>query len=165
MRRARQLVAGALDGKVGGELLDAALVVTTELATNALLHARTAFEVVVRDVDDGFRLEVHDGSDDLPRRKRYSSQAATGRGLGLVDALSVVAGAERTDAGKVVWAVLSELPPPPPVVGAAEAGADPPLGPDALPQVATADAPGGLQVAASADPPDPAGTASVVVRG
>lgn len=108
--RARRFVASVLEGEVDDELLDAALVVTSELATNAMLHAQTDFTVVVRSDDTGLRLEVHDRSALLPHRKRYSSSSGTGRGLVLVEALATVAGTDETETGKIVWAVLTGSP-------------------------------------------------------
>ena len=115
--RARRLVAEALRDVVEDDLLAAALVITSELVTNAVLHARTDFEVAVRRDDSGLRIEVQDGNPRLPRRKRYSDQSATGRGLVLVESLSALAGAEQNERGKVVWAVLVAAPPAPTLVG------------------------------------------------
>ncbi len=115
--RARRLVAEALRDVVDDDLLEAALVITSELATNAVLHARTDFEVAVRRDESGLRIEVQDGNPRLPRRKRYSDQSATGRGLVLVETLSALAGAEQNERGKVVWAVLVAVPPAPSPTG------------------------------------------------
>ena len=111
--RARRLVAEALRDVVDDDLLAAAMVITSELATNAVLHARTDFEVAVRRDESGLRIEVQDGNPRLPRRKRYSDESATGRGLVLVESLSALAGAEQNERGKVVWAVLVAVPPAP----------------------------------------------------
>jgi anti-sigma regulatory factor (Ser/Thr protein kinase) len=111
--RARRLVTDALRDVVDDDLLAAALVITSELVTNAVLHARTDFEVAVRRDESGLRIEVQDGNPRLPRRKRYSDQSATGRGLVLVESLSAMAGAEQNERGKVVWAVLVAVPPAP----------------------------------------------------
>ncbi|MEX2659959.1 MAG: ATP-binding protein [Acidimicrobiales bacterium] len=118
--RSRRFVAETLEGKVDNGVLDTALVIMSELATNAMLHGQTGFEVVVRFDVAGLRLEVHDGSSLLPHRKHYSESSATGRGLVIVEALATIAGAEQTEDGKVVWAVLTELPPEPPVVAASD---------------------------------------------
>ena len=109
--RARRLVAATLRDVVDDDLVSAALVITSELATNAMLHARTDFQVAVRRDERGLRIEVQDGSPRLPRRKRYSDQSGTGRGLVLVESLSALAGAEQNEQGKVVWAVLVAAPP------------------------------------------------------
>lgn len=151
--RARRFVAEALAREVEAEVLHAALVITSELTTNAMLHARTVFEVVVRFDETGLRLEVHDGSSHLPRRKRYSERSGTGRGLILVESLASVAGAERTDAGKVVWAVLTEVPAEPPVVGSSR---QLPVAPSVplVAEPAAASTAEELQVAARDDEPD-----------
>ena len=110
VRAARHLVLDAVEGWADDDVVDAALVITSELATNATLHALTGFTVVVLRRGACLRIEVHDGSQRLPRRKHYSDQSATGRGLPLVEALSTLSGAERTEGGKVVWAELGEAP-------------------------------------------------------
>ena len=81
----------------------AATMLVSELVANAVLHAGTPLEVVVAVDGDRVRVEVHDGSGRLPVRKHYSSLSATGRGLTLVDSMSVAWGAEPTVTGKVVW--------------------------------------------------------------
>lgn len=160
---ARRFVAEVLDGEVEADQLDAALVIASELATNAVLHAGTGFELVLRVGEGGLRLEVHDGDPRLPHRKRYSATSGTGRGLILVESLATVAGAEQTEGGKVVWAVLGELPAEPPVVGGSDRSrhsAATPLHP--VPDlVAPPYLPGELQVAAHDDDPDVRGRASL----
>lgn len=118
---ARRFVLQLVEGRIDDDLVDAAVVITSELATNAMLHAESPFEVVVLREGDAVRIEVHDGSDRLPRRKRYSISSATGRGLQLVETLATLAGAQRTNVGKVVWAVVGDLPDEPPVVRRGEA--------------------------------------------
>jgi anti-sigma regulatory factor (Ser/Thr protein kinase) len=85
---------------------DAAELVLTELVTNAVLHAKT--DILVR-VDLGrgaLRLEVIDRSPRQPIARHYSSEATTGRGLGLVDAVAKRWGVQPDAAGKMVWAEL-----------------------------------------------------------
>jgi anti-sigma regulatory factor (Ser/Thr protein kinase) len=81
----------------------AAVAATSELATNALLHAGTGFTVSLRLHDDLLRLAVTDQSVRLPRQRGNGTQAATGRGLNLVYALSAAHGVEATPVGKTVW--------------------------------------------------------------
>jgi len=78
--------------------------VVSELATNAALHARSSYTVTVALDDDGLLLEVTDGSSRLPRARHYAPDATTGRGMGLVAALSLEWGASTVQAGKTVWA-------------------------------------------------------------
>ena len=86
--------------------VDDLCLVTSELATNAVVHARTSFGVVVGLMDHSIVVEVTDGSDVLPVLERYPSRCESGRGLLLVDALSQRWGADLVPAGKTVWAVL-----------------------------------------------------------
>ena len=79
----------------------------SELATNAVVHARTAFSVVARREGSGVRLSVHDLSTAEPvLRSARHVLALSGRGLQLVDDITCKWGVERTRAGKTVWAEL-----------------------------------------------------------
>jgi anti-sigma regulatory factor (Ser/Thr protein kinase) len=87
-----------------------AALLVSELATNAALHAGTDFRVVVERVggDSGrLRVSVHDGSPQLPRARRTSDEATTGRGLRLVQELAAAWGVTPhpagQEAGKAVW--------------------------------------------------------------
>lgn len=92
---------------------EAAELLVSEVCTNAVLHARTAYtvEVVRDDFGDGdvVRIRVVDASSSLPRQRSYGSDSATGRGIRLVDTLSLRWGVERQTgagggvAGKVVF--------------------------------------------------------------
>src|SRR3954470_6861736 len=85
-------------------VVDGVLLVASELATNAVLHGAPPIELAACVTRDVVRVEVADGSSDLPHPRHYGSTAATGRGLGIVAAVSHSWGAfERSD-GKTVWA-------------------------------------------------------------
>jgi anti-sigma regulatory factor (Ser/Thr protein kinase) len=81
----------------------AATMLVSELVANAVLHTGTPIEVAVMTGDHRVRVEVYDGSPQLPVRKRYSTMSGTGRGLMLVERMAVEWGAEPTGDGKVVW--------------------------------------------------------------
>ncbi len=85
------------------DLMYTATLLVSELVANAVLHTSTPIDVVVKPGDDRARVEVHDGSPQLPVRKNYSNLSGTGRGLMLVERMAADWGAERTDGGKVVW--------------------------------------------------------------
>jgi len=87
---------------------DAAAVVLSELATNAVLHARTDFTVrLSRPGRQALRLSVTDGSTRLPRRAK-DLHGPSGRGLRLIDALSAEWGAMLNGVeGKTVWALVT----------------------------------------------------------
>jgi anti-sigma regulatory factor (Ser/Thr protein kinase) len=84
-------------------LADVATMLVSELVANSVLHTGTLIEVVVEPREDRVRVEVHDGSPQLPVRKYYSTMSGTGRGLMLVERMATQWGAERTAEGKVVW--------------------------------------------------------------
>lgn len=99
---ARRLVADLITRWDRPELADNATLLVTELASNAVLHARTEFRVVAT-VNHCVRLEVHDHSRTRPVvRHSEDGLAGTGRGLQLVERLSEAWGVE-LGRGKVVW--------------------------------------------------------------
>lgn len=85
----------------------------TETATNAMRHAGTDATVVVRYLGDRVRVEVGDGSTEVPQLRRAAADELGGRGLSLVDALSARWGVVRTVGGKRVWFEVMAKPTPP----------------------------------------------------
>lgn len=101
--RARRFVAATLAswGLDGG---DEAQLLASELATNALLHARTPMTVTLADEGDGVvRLAVSDESVALPRGRHFTADSGTGRGLRLVESVAGGWGVDRHAGGKTVW--------------------------------------------------------------
>lgn len=91
---------------------DAALIVLSELVTNAVRHARVSpgREIETRYVraGGGVRIEVHDAADVWPETCPFDSDSEGGRGLSLVAALADHWGVnERIGVGKAVWAVVA----------------------------------------------------------
>jgi hypothetical protein len=91
-----------------GAAVDDALLVVTELATNALRHG--GGDPVLRLSVDGadVRIEVFDDNPAPPVRRPAGADG--GWGLALVDRLSSVRGTARHGRGKVVWCVLPASP-------------------------------------------------------
>ena len=83
-----------------------AALVVSELATNAVLHARTPFQVRVAVEPDVVRIEVRDGVDRAPTIRYFSDEATSGRGLRLVAELCRAWGVDVDESGKTVWAEL-----------------------------------------------------------
>jgi anti-sigma regulatory factor (Ser/Thr protein kinase) len=85
--------------------------VVSELATNAMLHARTPFTVSLQRLVGAVLLTVRDGSPVAPERAEASPTAIRGRGLFLVDHTShdwgVTLGPGRS---KSVWASFVTRP-------------------------------------------------------
>ncbi|HEY0932981.1 MAG TPA: ATP-binding protein [Trebonia sp.] len=89
---------------------DVAVLLTSELVTNAVTHATPAagtfvFLTIACDAT-GLRVDVHDGSGDLPVLDEAPAEAECGRGLLLVTSLSAEWGFYRTPAGKAVYFTL-----------------------------------------------------------
>jgi Histidine kinase-like ATPase domain len=104
VRDARRFLSAVLRDWGATEFEFGAPQVLSELVTNAALHARTAFTVTVRLAEGCLLMEVSDASPRLPRPRRYSLEATTGRGIGLVAALSDDWGTTAAGSGKTVWA-------------------------------------------------------------
>jgi anti-sigma regulatory factor (Ser/Thr protein kinase) len=79
--------------------------VTSELATNAMVHARTPFVVTLSEVNGVVLLAIRDGSTSVPVRTTPRVTDMGGRGLMLVELLSREWGASTDGSGsKSVWA-------------------------------------------------------------
>jgi hypothetical protein len=86
--QARRFVRQTLEAWEVDGAVDAAMLLTSELATNAVLHARSDFAVLVTHQGDQVRIDVLDGSPVPPQRRHHSSTAATGRGVALVESVA-----------------------------------------------------------------------------
>jgi PAS domain S-box-containing protein len=101
---ARRLVRRTLLDAGCDHLVEPAMLATSELVTNALVHAGTPIDVSVEVLSEGVRVEVADGSRHLPARRAYGAAAGTGRGLVTVESLVDSWGVRREGTlGKVVW--------------------------------------------------------------
>lgn len=111
---ARHWLTGLLEGWGLPGLVDDAALCAAELATNALLHARTPFVMYVRRTDAGIHLAVLDDRPaelpvPVPRTGSaadITGMATTGRGLLIVGSLSTRWGVNTSEHAKTVWAEL-----------------------------------------------------------
>jgi anti-sigma regulatory factor (Ser/Thr protein kinase) len=85
------------------EVTECAALLTSELVTNAVLHAATPFTVTLHLMEDRIRVDVADGSPIVPSIKDYATDAATGRGLTLFNTLASNWGVLPVVGGKIVW--------------------------------------------------------------
>lgn len=82
---------------------DTVELLVSEVATNALVHGDGQVRVRVLTAGSRLRVEVSDGSSDLPVPRHAADDAEGGRGLALVAALSTDWGVELAEGGKTVW--------------------------------------------------------------
>jgi anti-sigma regulatory factor (Ser/Thr protein kinase) len=104
---ARRFVRDALRGQAR-EILDAAELMTSELATNCVRHAQTGFELAIDDAQRPIRVEVRDVGQGRPMLQSPSPTDRTGRGLVIVEAMSDAWGVEPSSRGKTVWFTLPQ---------------------------------------------------------
>jgi two-component sensor histidine kinase len=97
---ARQLV-GAVTGHLPRRAREAAELITSELVTNSVVHARTPFTVFAAVDEDSAELVVADGAGWMP-----NETASAGHGLLLVGLLAADWAAVMEAHGKRVWARL-----------------------------------------------------------
>jgi anti-sigma regulatory factor (Ser/Thr protein kinase) len=91
--------------------LDVAILLTSELVTNAIRHEVTGIVMLAITCSRGqLRVDVHDTSRALPMLVDAPADAETGRGLLLVTTLSAEWGFYRTPAGKAVYFTLAFEP-------------------------------------------------------
>jgi anti-sigma regulatory factor (Ser/Thr protein kinase) len=111
-RVARHRLSAALAGRISQERLSDATSIAAELVGNAVRHALPLPGGVVRVawhllVGGGVLIKVTDGgSSNAPAVRPPSADAVDGRGLAIVDALSVRWGVDRDGLGQCVWAEL-----------------------------------------------------------
>jgi PAS domain S-box-containing protein len=106
---ARSFVRDTLQGWGYADIVDDAVVLTSELVTNAVVHAGTSADVVCLRSDEGVRVEVadHYPEREVPLQSSPSAMGSPdregGRGLQLCAALADRWGVEYTPTHKTVW--------------------------------------------------------------
>jgi anti-sigma regulatory factor (Ser/Thr protein kinase) len=107
--KARAFVAGVLR-QASDELRDRAMLITSELATNAIVHAGTAFTVTATLTEDEVHVAVTDGGGAIPRPRDPARAEPHGRGLLIADALADRWGVETRPNATTVWFALALAP-------------------------------------------------------
>lgn len=110
-RAANQRTNGHLQAQpdITDDATETAILLTSELVTNALTHGMSPVTVAVSWSGEQLRVEVHDRSGQLPAPwpVRMAPDDETGRGLLLVDTLATDWGFYRTPGGKAVYFTLA----------------------------------------------------------
>jgi anti-sigma regulatory factor (Ser/Thr protein kinase) len=104
VRSARLFTADVLgeDG-VEATVIELAVLLVSELVTNAAVHAKSGVRVTVHVDSHWVRVEVEDEGPGEPVLGELTPDQVKGRGLAVVDRLSTDWGADLHDDHKVVW--------------------------------------------------------------
>ncbi|MFB7447870.1 SpoIIE family protein phosphatase [Streptomyces sp. NPDC056194] len=109
---AREQVRQLLHDWSDEDQLDAAVLMVSEMVTNVLVHtdgdALLVAEVACGEKTRRLRVEVSDGSDELPHRRHPGEMASSGRGLVLMGMLADAWGVDPRGEGKAIWFELNE---------------------------------------------------------
>jgi anti-sigma regulatory factor (Ser/Thr protein kinase) len=92
-----------LNGDVPRKQAQIAALLVSELAANAVQHARSAFTVCAELTGLGLRVEVADGASDAPVVRNPSMREVGGRGMLVVSRLADRWGTQPLPDGKIVW--------------------------------------------------------------
>ncbi|MFE7427053.1 ATP-binding protein, partial [Streptomyces sp. NPDC057545] len=109
---ARQQLRELLHDWADPEQIDAAVLMVSEMTTNVLVHTDGDALLIVRATGEPgerrLRVEVADGSDELPHRRCPGEMASSGRGLVLLEMLADAWGVDPQGGGKLIWFELYE---------------------------------------------------------
>ncbi|MFH9658003.1 SpoIIE family protein phosphatase [Streptomyces sp. NPDC017248] len=103
--RARAFASGVLTSwRFPAELHDLGVLAASELVANSLQHGTPPMRLRLRRTDRRLIVEVTDGDDHLPRRRRAEPGDESGRGIAIVATIATGWGSRRTPGGgKAVW--------------------------------------------------------------
>ncbi|WP_405816598.1 MULTISPECIES: SpoIIE family protein phosphatase [unclassified Streptomyces] len=103
--RARAFAQGVLASwRFPVELCDLGVLAASELVANSLQHGTPPMSLRLRRTDRRLIIEVTDGDDHLPRRRRAEPADETGRGISIIATIASSWGSRRTPGGgKAVW--------------------------------------------------------------
>ena len=110
---ARRATRDALTAWRVAHLEETALLVVSELVTNAVLHARAGASAIALRLEtsgDRLRIEIHDGDPCGPDPRTPTPLDESGFGLLLVEAMADKWGVLQTSTGKAVWAEFAIRP-------------------------------------------------------
>jgi anti-sigma regulatory factor (Ser/Thr protein kinase) len=106
-RQARQVVATQCSSW-DTDSIDTALLLTSELVTNAVIHGHSDVQLQVSTDGTLLRVDVADDNSRLPRQRQPDPHALDGRGLQIVELLATRWGVDEEPIGKTVWFELNQ---------------------------------------------------------
>lgn len=103
--RARAFAQGVLTSwRFPVELVDLGVLAASELVANSLQHGVPPMRLRLRRTDRRLIIEVTDGDDHMPRRRRAEPVDEAGRGISIIATIASAWGSRRTPGGgKAVW--------------------------------------------------------------
>jgi anti-sigma regulatory factor (Ser/Thr protein kinase) len=107
LRAVRRFVADVLRGWGVDQLVGVSQIIACELATNAMMHARSPFRLSITRNPAAIELAVRDATTLRPETRQIDPNRPGGRGLVLVDRIAQRWGSRDEVDGKTVWAVLA----------------------------------------------------------
>ena len=105
VRASRHLVA-ELIGVVDDDVVERAMLCTSELVTNAIEHAEPPAGIRIAVDDQRIRIEVDDSTERLPSLRHPDETSIRGRGMLIVQRCSDSWGIVSRPGGKTVWCEL-----------------------------------------------------------
>lgn len=95
-----------------GDVRDSAVLLVSEVVTNAVVHAESAARLTVWATDTGIRIEVGDTSPTLPVLGAAAADDSSGRGVAVLNTCASAWGCrvKRRREGKVVWFIVRPSP-------------------------------------------------------
>ena len=105
----RRFVRAALHANTVPEIVDTAVLLASELITNAVLHGRSEVELTVEITGVAVKVSAADMNSRMPVLQSADELALDGRGIAIINLLASSWGVVTTEAGKTVWFCL-ELP-------------------------------------------------------
>jgi anti-sigma regulatory factor (Ser/Thr protein kinase) len=102
--KARAFVHEHWSDHIGEEVLEAVDLCVSEMVTNAIDHAVPPLRLRLSEYECTLRVELEDGNPEPPVVRSQHPMQIRGRGMFLVEALSVAWGVLPAGGGKMVWA-------------------------------------------------------------
>jgi anti-sigma regulatory factor (Ser/Thr protein kinase) len=104
---ARHFVEDRLRDHVPEDVAELAVLLTSELVTNVIVHAKTPLRLDLDAEPPSIRVAVADEAARTPTLRPVHDARLTGRGMNLVESLAAQWGVEPTPPGKTVWFELT----------------------------------------------------------